>query len=136
MIQDIAIIPVKDITPQVATSTVTGDTIDLAGYNSAECIIHIGVSGDTLSSTVKITPTIEESNSVDESGVLASGATATALVGTLSVVDGAADDDAVQYVKYVGSKRYIRVVLTFAGSHTNGCPVSAVIVRGNKRHSA
>ena len=38
-------------------------------------------------------------------------------------------------VGYVGGKRYVRVVLAKTGTHSNGTPLGAMIVRGHARNS-
>ena len=39
-------------------------------------------------------------------------------------------------VGYVGNSRYIRVVLAKTGTHSNGTPLGAMVVRGSARHSS
>lgn len=111
------------------TTEGTGTGVDLKGYESATVVFNFGISGDTLSGSVYVTPTVEESD--DNS----TWSTATDLVDSgLSVIDDAAEDPALQQVGYVGTKRYIRALITFTGSHTNGMPISACVVRGRGRH--
>ena len=38
-------------------------------------------------------------------------------------------------VGYVGGKRYVRVVLAKTGTHSNGTPIGAMVVRGHARNS-
>lgn len=108
----------------------TGTGVDLKGYESAVAIAHIGVSGDTLSGTVLLTPTLEESND----NITFTAVAAADMEGAFTVVDAADEDAVVQSVGYKGSKRYLRVLVDFTGTHTTGTPISAVIVRGVPRH--
>ena len=124
----------QTIVPIVANNTTegTGVGVDLQGYESAMAVLHFGDSGDTLSGSVYWTPTLEESDT------LGSGYTTVAAADMVSngfsVVDAPSEDQVVQTVSYVGSKRYIRVLVTATGTHTNGTPLSAVVVRGRARH--
>ena len=53
--------------------------------------------------------------------------------GTVAVIDDNAEDDLVVVVGYKGNKRYIRPVLNFTGTHTNGIPCAVMAVRGRNR---
>lgn len=104
----------------------TGTAVDLLGYETATALFLIGASGDTLSGSVKFLPTLQES----DDGTGWTDVAAADLDGTLTLVDGASDDETIQAVGYLGSKRYLRAFYDFTGTHTNGCPLAAVIVRG------
>lgn len=122
----------KSITPNVGNNDAdgTGVGVDLKGFESAAAVFVIGESGDTLSGTVYMTPKVQESDS------LASGYTDVAaadLDGILTVIDDAAEDDVIQVVGYRGSKRYIRAFVDFTGTHTNGTPIAAVVLRGHPK---
>jgi hypothetical protein len=109
---------------------VGGTGTDLAGYAGALIEYNFGISGDTLSGSVKVQATLEESDA------LASGYTAVDAadyVGTLPLIDDAAEDPAVHLVAYLGSKRYIRAAIDFTGTHTNGMPIAITIYRTHKR---
>src|SRR5262245_38578217 len=91
----------KSITPNVLNNDTdgTGTGVDLRGYGSALAIVHIGVSGDTLSGSVKLLPVLQESDT------LGSGYTDVAagdIDGAFTLVDDAAEDDVVQVVGYLG----------------------------------
>ncbi len=125
---------VKTIDPIVGNNTTegTGVGVDLQGYEAATVAAHIGVSGDTLSGSVYLTPGLEESDA------LASGYAAVAaadLLGAFTVIDAAAEDEVVQVVGYRGSKRFIRLLITFTGTHTVGTPISGVVVLGKPRYA-
>jgi hypothetical protein len=131
----------KDTTKVVATLTPnvvnddtdgTGVGVDLRGYGSALVVCHVGVSGDTLSGSVKLLPTLQESNT------LASGYTdvaAAEIDGAFTLVDDAAEDPAVQVVSYLGDSRYVRVLIDTTGTHTVGTPCSAVVVLGDPTYA-
>ncbi len=137
------------ITPILSTSTtdIDGSSIDMAEYGDATIMAAIGVSLDTLSGSVMVEMELEHSD--DDSSwsdcadtdievlSVATGAVQTTPSGTnpatWAVVDGAADDDAMFAVRYIGDKRYIRPVANKTGTHTNGIPVSAFAMRINPK---
>jgi hypothetical protein len=105
----------------------TGLVVDLRGYGAALVIFHIGVSGDTLSGAVKLTLRVVES----DDGAIFDDVDAADLDGVQGrVIDDPAEDAIVHAVAYTGSKRYLSVVVDTTGTHTNGTPCSAVVVRG------
>ena len=109
----------------------TGVGVDLSDYEAAEMVFHFGISGDTLSGALSVLPILEESDT------LGSGYTTVAaadMLGSLTVIDAAAEDPAVQSVGYIGNKRYIRAFVDFTGTHTNGMPISAVAILHRDRH--
>lgn len=109
------------IAPAAAlTATTTGTGVDLAGYRSAAAVIHIGVVTDGT-----FVPTLEESDDNSSYSTVAAGD----LSGSFASITSAADET-VQEVGYLGSKRYLRVVLTETVAST-GALVSALIVRGD-----
>lgn len=118
----------QTITPIVGNNDTegTGVGVDLRGYDSALAIFQCGISGDVLSGTVKLQAQLEESS--DNSTFTA--VAAADLEGAFTLIDDPAEDDVVQVVGYKGSKRYVRVFVDFTGTHTNGVPISAAIVRG------
>lgn len=124
---------VQSIVPIMGNNTTegTGLTVDTKGYESAVVVVQIGVSGDTLSGSVKILASMEESN--DDSAWSAVAA-ADLIASTFALVDDAAEDAVIQEAGYRGAKRYIRPLLTFTGTHTVGTPISAMAVLGHARH--
>lgn len=121
---------VHSIDPAVITSDTNGAAVDLADYHAATVAFTFGESGDTLSGSVYAEGRIEES--ADGS----TGWTAVAdadLRGTEPTVDDAAEDDATYLVGYVGSERYIRAVIDVTGTHTNGTPIAATVIRERAR---
>lgn len=129
-------IAIPSITPIVGNNTTegTGVGVDLAGFDGAKMIAHIGDSGDTLSGSVYMTVGFQESD------VFGSGYTDIAaddLKGGANnvVIDAPAEDQVVVQRNYVGAKRYVRVLVTFTGTHTNGTPISALVVKDYARHA-
>jgi hypothetical protein len=103
-----------------ATATTTGAGVDLAGYRSAAVVLHCGVFTDGT-----FTPTVEESDDDSSYSTVAAGD----LSGAFTAVT-ASTDLSVQEVGYLGSKRYIRLLMTETVASA-GALFSAVVVRGN-----
>jgi hypothetical protein len=125
---------VKSILPIVGNNDTegTGTGVDLKGYESAFVVFEVGASGDTLSGTVLITLRVQES---DDDSTYTDVAAADLVGGANAIViDDPAEDDVIHVRGYNGARRYIRAFVDFTGTHTNGIPISAVVVRGNARH--
>lgn len=115
----------------------TGAVVDLKGYESAEMIVAVGQSGDTLSGAVKFDLFLQHgdlANGSDQAAVTQADCIGTAPAGLFATVDDPAEDGAVFRIGYKGSKRYIRVFIDTTGTHTNGTPIGAVAVLGLPRH--
>lgn len=116
-----AIASANTIAPAAArTATTTGTGVDLAGYRSAAVVLHCGVFTDG-----EFTPTVEESDDDSTYTTVAAGD----LSGAFTAVTSSTDDS-VQEVGYLGSKRYIRLLMT-ESSASAGALFSALVVRGN-----
>jgi len=127
------VIPVKTILPQVGKTTVDGAAVDLAGYEGCELVAEIGNSGDTLGAEVYMTIKFQDSDNGSDFGNISSG---NLIGGDNDVVINDGDNDSVVvYRGYIGGKRYVRVEVAFTGSHSNGTPVSAVVLKGLPRHA-
>lgn len=102
------------------TATTTGSAVDLAGYRSAAALVQYGTVTDGT-----WTATIEDSDD---------GSTGWATVTDISgsfTARTSANDETVEEVAYLGSKRYIRVVVTETVASTTGALFNALIVRGD-----
>lgn len=133
---------VSSITPKVASGTtdLTGAHIDRKGYESVTHVVAVGVSGDTLSGSVKLDLILEHADA-DGSGspgsysAVSSGedvldGTVTA-GGIFTTIDSLAEDDVVVKIGYRGNKRFSRVKVDLTGTHANGTPVAAVALLGH-----
>jgi hypothetical protein len=115
---------VISLAPAARTASANGSGVDLSGYGGAMVLVTTGLITDA-------THTIEVQESEDN-------ATFTAvadadLQGTEPAI-GAADDNKVYRVGYLGNKRYVRVVVTVAGATTGGV-LGASVVRGLPRYA-
>jgi len=124
--------------PDTVTTDTDCDSVDLLGYNDGVLfIVNVGASGDTLSSSLYTELEVEESaddssfTDVDDSDL--SNYVAGNNDGTFAKIDAAAEDDAVFYVQYKGSKLYARVVINVTGTHSNGTPIAVTAIRLGKQ---
>jgi len=124
---------VQSIAPVVGTSDTNGTGVDLQFFESAVAVVDTGVEGDTLSSSVKIDFKLEDSTD---------NSTFTAVTSSTAVTDGSVDSNGifltldanaetpqVTSIGYVGGKRYL------SGTHSNGTPIAATIIKGSPRHN-
>jgi len=123
------------------TAAANGSGVDLKGFEEATAIVDVGAEGDTLSGSVYFEISLEHSD--DDStytdvvqadiinGTIAAGGIWLKLDGTTG---GDPDTTGGQWqIGYVGGKRYVRLVLAKTGTHTNGTPISGVIVKSRPR---
>ena len=130
---------VQSIAPVVGTSDTNGTGVDLQFFESATVIVNTGVEGDTLSGSVKVDFKLEESS--DDSSYSAVTAATSVTDGTVDssgiflTLDANGETPQITTIGYVGGSRYIRVVADFTGTHSNGTPIAATVVKGSPRHS-
>lgn len=108
-IKDIYLVT-KSLGPAAYTSTQTGTAIDLADINENEVALVPGTWTDGTFAP-KLTESADNTTYND--------VTAADQVGTFANVTGTASAT-VQRVSYIGSKRYIKPVITVTGSPTTG----------------
>lgn len=135
--QNDSLTAVQSIDPVTLTGDANGTGVDLAGFESALVIVAVGESGDTLSGSVKVDLELEHSDDNSTwSDCAAADTVGEVSAGNFGTIDAAAEDDACFQVAYVGGKRYIRPVINLTGTHTNGIPVGAVVVKGMPRSAS
>lgn len=133
--------PVKTIQAIVGNNTTegTGTAVDLRGYEGAVVIFNIGISGDTLSGTVLMTLSVQDSEDGSTGWADLAASKFRLDQGAALVIDDPAEDDVIVVVTVLagaGVKRYIRALVTFTGTHTNGTPISANVIKGFPRVAA
>ena len=122
----------------IRTAYATSASIDLQGYDSAECVVNVCVSGDTLSGTVYWDFILQES---DDDTVFTAVADADALSnntlasGIFQVVDVTGEESTAYKVGYIGAKRYVHVKADATGTHSNGTSFGVVGIKGNPNQS-
>jgi len=131
------------------TTDGTGLAIDLKGYEGATVGIYCGVSGDTLSGSVKFIASVQDSASgttgwADLAATKMritkyldySGSVTITENSAMEIVDAAAEDDVYYEVTILpgaGVSRFVRAIVTMTGTHTNGTPICAWVNRGFPR---
>lgn len=114
---------VETLSPNIVTSTTSGSTVDLAGFQKAAFVAHIGTITD---GTYAFDP--EES----DDGSSWSNIDSADLSGSFTNATSAADDT-IQEVGYLGTKRYIRCNVTVTGSPSTGGPIGVTVIRAGAR---
>ena len=108
---------------RTATPSVTG--VDTSGFGSVGFITNVGAAGITLSGSNYITLQMQES---DDNSTFTNVATADALGGAAVVLDANAKADLNYRQDYLGSKRYVRLVPTYTGTHGTGTIIGVTAV--------
>lgn len=124
---------VSAIGAAVLTADNTPAAIDLQGYNGAEIVLAIGVGGITFSGSNKIEFVLTHSD--DDSSYTAVGAddvlggtvAAGGIIKSLIAAHAAA---ACYRYGYKGSKRYLKLLADFSGTHGTGTPIAAMVIKG------
>lgn len=111
--------------PAARTSTATGTGVDLIGYDSAMVVVSFGAYTDGTH-----TPSVQ--HSVD--GSTYTTCAVSDLDGTLSAVSSSGGANTTQIVGYIGSYRYLRVVMTISGA-TTGALSTSNIIAGSPRNA-
>lgn len=105
--------------------------VDLQDFEQCDIIVNLGVCTGATGNTY-VTPILQESDSLLEAGfaTLDTGD----YIGGLTKVDDVAEGNTVQHVGYIGSKRYLRVLMDVTSTMTN-VPVSITAVLSGARHN-
>ena len=127
---------VQTLVPVLANDTAegTGVAVDRQGFQDALMVAEVGISGDTLSGSLYWTIAFQESATTtagDFTNIAAGD-----LEGGVNdhVINAEAEDPTTVVRGYRGSLRYLRVLFTQTGTHTNGTPISAAIVLGRPNY--
>ncbi|MDX2027694.1 MAG: hypothetical protein SFW62_03560 [Alphaproteobacteria bacterium] len=116
---------VQSLSPAARTSTGTGTAVDLRGYDGAMVTVSFGAWTDGTH-----TPSVI--HSVD--GTSYSACSASDLDGSFTAVSGTAGAHAIQQVGYIGTQRFVAVLMT-VGSGTTGALSSANVIAGYPRNA-
>lgn len=117
--------PTVSLSPAArVTGTATGNAVDLRGFDAAAIVLSFGVWTDGVH-----TPSVQ--HSMD--GVTYTACAASDLDGTLAAVNSAAGSNTTQVAGYIGSQRYVRVLMVTTGA-TTGAVSSALVVAGAPRN--
>jgi hypothetical protein len=123
---------IQTLDPVVIAADTNCTGVDGAGFGAVTHLLNVGESGDTLSGSVYVTVTLQESDDdstytdVAEADALCYRGNTEAANGI--VIDAAAEDDAVLKFGYVGSSRYSRLEIDVTGTHSNGTPMASTAI--------
>ena len=129
--------PVAVLHAVVVTATGDSSDIDLAGFNSAEILVDVGVDAGTgLSSSHKLVFTLQhaDDDGTGSAGSYANVAAADVLgvtpdSGVVLTVDSTDEDNTLYRIGYVGGKRFVKLTWTETG--VVSVPMSVVVVKGH-----
>lgn len=114
------------LSPAARTNgTGTGTAVDLRGYDAAMVVVSFGVCTDGTH-----TPSLQQS--VD--GTTYNACAAADLEGTFAGIIGTAGNNTIQQVGYIGSQRFVRVLMVTTGA-TTGALSGASVISGYPRNA-
>jgi len=123
------------LTPLIRTADANSASIDLQQHRTGAFLNYIGITGDTLSASVKLELEMQESSDDSVWTACADADVKNTVTGTntgtVAVIDANSKDDVVVWGEYTGTKRYIRMTHNFTGTHTNGIETSTIGLRSN-----
>ncbi len=131
--------PVVVLGPVALSADNTPDAIDLLGFHAALLLIAVGAGGITFDSSNKIEFKLTHSDDNSSYSAVSAddvilGQNADAVVGTggivksLIAIHASADITA---IGYRGSKRYLKVLAGFTGTHGSATPLAVSLVKGH-----
>ena len=122
----------------IGAATLSADNtpaaVDLAGYEGCTIYIMVGIGGISFSGTNKVEFKLTASD--DDStytAVTIDDVTGIASVGSGGIIKdlvAAHPAAAIYEVGYKGSKRYLKLLADFSGTHGTGTPIAAIALRG------
>jgi hypothetical protein len=125
------------IVPAIGAAVLAADNtpvaIDLAGFEAAEIEISVGVGGITFTSSNKIEFVVTHSDddttytNVADADMLGVTGILTGIIKSLVAAHAAAD---VSKFGYIGSKRYLKILADFSGTHGTGTPIAVNVIKG------
>lgn len=122
----------------VVTTDINTTTTDMQGFDSCVMAVLMGDSGDTLSGSVFHELILQHGDQSDGSDAVAVGDDdvllrdgETIASGVFALVDAPAEDSRKFDIGYVGTKRYVRVVIDTTGTHSNGTPMAVAAIKSH-----
>jgi len=131
------VLPVHSLVPILGNTTAegTGLAVDLQNFEGALMLACLGDSGDTLSGSLYWTVQFQHSDTTTAGDFVDIPAADLKGGANAIVIDAPAEDQIVVARSYVGAKRYVRILFTQTGTHTNGTPIAGVVVKCFPRHA-
>ena len=118
-----------------------GADVDKGMYNAVLHVLEVGESGDTWGSTLYTDCILQDSADGTTYAAVTDaadyiGTMVTAASGIFAVLDAEAEDNAVHWIGYRGTKQYSRIYLDRTGNHATGTPMSAIAIKSNARFTS
>jgi len=104
--------------------------VDLAGYESALFEVSVGALTGVDGSNY-LTPTLLEATETPDSTASYSAVDSADIIGGFSKIDAAAEDSVVQVAGYIGSERYVCVLLDYASTGISAGVVGVNVILGH-----
>jgi hypothetical protein len=123
------------VSPAVYAATPSSPlVVDLADFEAAEVLLHIGAGGIAFDADNRIDFKLLHS----DDGENFEGIESRDLIGTPAVGDGgivksltaAHAAASLDQFGYRGGRRYLELIPTFAGTHGTGTPIAAAVIKG------
>lgn len=124
--------------PVVLSADNTPAAIDLKGIGGAEIILGIGIGGITFDGTNKIEFKLTHSDddvtysNVADADLLGVSGTSNGIIKSLVAAHAAAN---VYRFGYKGSKRYLKLLADFSGTHGAGTPLFAALLKAHQHNN-
>ena len=127
----------QSLAPAARDADANWTGVDTQGYENVAIVVDSGAEGITLSGTNKIEFELEHSDddstytdceSADDKGTIVS-------YGLFLTLEANGETPQISEIEYIGSKRYVRVVANFSGTHGTATPCSAFVILGKPRHA-
>ena len=100
--------------------------VDLANCTGAMFLVNLGAA-TPLSGAAYLLPTLQESATTADTDFTT--VATTDVDGAFTTIDSQSEDQTTQWVGYIGSKRYVRVLLNVTGSLSNTLVSVDAVVR-------
>jgi hypothetical protein len=116
--------------PVTAMADVTSSAFDVSNYDAVAFGVIYGVSGDTLTTSLKCEAKLQECDT--ETGTFTDvvdndvRSDVSGQLNAFALADSMSDDSKLYFLSYVGTKRWVRTKITFTGTHTYGIPVCII----------
>jgi len=120
------------IAPEVLDADNTPASIDLDGFDAANIYIHVGAGGITFTSTNKVEFKLTESDDDSTFSAVADDDVVGCTVGTGGIIKSLVAAHAAVTLSefaYKGSKRYLKLLADFGGTHSTGTAMSAFAIK-------
>lgn len=120
------------IAPDVYGDDNTPAGVSIIGFRSALILIEVGVGGITFTTNNKIEFKLTHSDDNATYSAVTQKDVSGVVVGTDGIVrslTAAHATPSVTKIGYTGGKRYLKLLADFSGTHSDGTPISATVVR-------